>query len=401
MNARVLNILAEHPLVSAEQLGVLLASHPNVVRKELKQLQAKDLVIRINPRSPAISCRTLFYISKPGSAQTERVRSYGKYGQRLAHLWFVIERVFAVRNLFLQMGQPFHIKVWDVEAKTSFLFRNRTRSLILHGVGYIPLSYGPTPFVVEWDTGILEYEQARMARLLEWHHSLRSSAPPNKSISFVLLIVARDIHRLQVYYATLRAASLSRNLPVPPAYLATTRDVWRYSITAPIWYSFEGKREQALFANLPFTANTHLTPRLLNIRPQITTTKNVIDLKRVVFDASAPVSRTSLLAIKRDLSPQTKRVLDIVAAHPLLTAREIAMLLDDFSGQVPHGLKQLTGFGLLHALQMHGETRYLLSQIGIQYLAAANGFGRAVKAYGKARGWKHSLSQLVRHWEHT
>ncbi len=388
MRESLLKILAQHPLMSPEQLGVLLASHPNVVRKELKSLQEKNLVARINPRSPDLSTRAFFYLTNNGSAQ--------KYNARLAHLWFVIERAYAVQNLFLRLRQPFRVEQWDVECVARFAYRNQNRALAIHGWGMARWNENTIPFLVEWDIGILEYERTRMARLMEWHHTVRAQG---NSFPFVLLVVARDSDSLQAYYAQLRAASLSRNLSLPPTYFSTARELTNHPITAPIWYSTESKNKQSLFTNLRTLSNS--TRVFSNVLPRIISAKGKTNLADAIFDATNPIAISSLLALKRDLSPQTKRVLNEVAAHPILSAREISTLLDDVSGQTHRALKQLTQLHLLQAHHMSDETRYVLSHVGIHYLAATNGFGRAVNAYAQARGWKRSLSQLVRHWQHT
>ncbi len=388
MHERLLELLVQHPLLSPEQLGVLLASHPNVVRKELKILQEKNLVARINPRSPDISPRALFYAIYNGPAQ--------KYNSRLAHLWFVIERAYVVRNFLLRMRHPFCVEHWNVEGITRFTYRNQKRALSIHAWGIARVKDNSIPFVVEWDTGILEYERNRIARLVEWHQTLRAQG---NSFPFALLIVARDSDSLQSYYAQLRAASLSRNLAMPPTYFSTARELANHPITAPIWYSTENKNKLPLFANLRISTNS--TRFFLNVQPRTISAKTKTNLTDTAFDAANPTALTSLFALKRDLSPQTKRVLHEVAAHPLLNAREISTLLDDVSGQTHRALKQLKLLHLLQAHQLGNETRYVLSHVGIHYFAATNGFGRAVNAYAQARGWKRSLSQLVRHWQHT
>lgn len=396
MQERLLKILAQHPLLSPEQLGVLLASHPNVIRKELKTLQEINLVARINPRSPDISPRALFYVSQNGFAQLETQKSFREYAQRLAHLWFVIEHAYAVRNFLLRMLHPFCVEQWGVEGVARFSHRNQKRALALHGWGIARLNSRVIPFLVEWDRGVFEYERQRMAHLMEWHHALRA---PSNSSPYVLLVVARDLESLQAYYAQLRAASLSRNVSMPPIYFSTARELANHPIPAPIWYSTESRNKQSLFANLRTASKS--TRYFQNVQLRTISTKSKTNLTDTAFDSANPTAFTSLIALKRDLSPQTKRVLNEVAAHPLLTALEIATLLDDESGQTHRALKQLTQLHLLQAHQTHNETRYVVSHVGIHYLAAVNGFGRAANQYSKARGWKKSLSQLVRHWEHT
>ncbi|MCC7163519.1 MAG: replication-relaxation family protein [Anaerolineae bacterium] len=401
MDRPLLDLLEKHPLLSPDQLGVLLASHPNVIRKRLQLLQKEKLVARINPRSPALSPRALFYLTDAGLRLVGTKKNPDQYRRRLAHLFLVIERAYHVRNLFLRMQQPFGVTWWDVEGAARFSFRSRTRALPLHGVGLAQTSHCTLPFVVEWDTGVLEYERTRMARLVEWNYALRNQAGLADRSAPVLLVVAQDAQRLQSYYAHLRAASLSRNLPIPPTFLTVAGALMTYPIKAAIWFSAEGKNKQTLFANLP-TSNHPKAPFVFqSVRPRIALGKNAPDPATAVFDHTKPTCVGSLVALKRELAPQTKRVLDEVAAHPLLTALEYATLLADLSGQVHRGLKQLARLGVIQAHRRDDTIRYLVSETGVHYLAATSGFGNAAGAYRNARGWKRSLNELVRHWEHT
>ncbi len=391
MHERLLELLSQHHLMSPEQLGVLLASHPNVVRKELKTLQEKNLVARINPRSPDISPRALFYAIHNGPAQ--------KYNSRLAHLLFVIERAYAVRNFLLRMRHPFCVEHWNVEGITRFTYRNQKRALPIHAWGIALVKDNSIPFLVEWDTGILEYERGRMRHLLEYHNTLRVNTTERNPNPFVFIVVAQDLNNLQAYYTALRAASLARNLPMPTTFFATQREMLNRPITAPIWYGAESKNKQSLFANLRLASDSKSS--IANIVPRIARYPARANLADTKFDISNATSIASLIALKDDLSPQTKRVLNKVAAHPLLSALEISTLLDDLSGQVHRALTQLTQLRLLQTYRSQNETRFVLSDVGVHYLAAVNGFGRAANQYSRTRGWNKSLHQLVRHWQHT
>ncbi len=401
MDHPLLELLEKHPLLSPDQMGVLLSSHPNVVRKRLHALQKEKLVTRINPRSPTLSPRALFYLTDAGLKQAGSKKTLHQYLKRLAHLFLVIERAYNVRNLFLRMQQPFGLRWWEVEGTARFSYRNRTRQLALHGAGLARRSNGTIPFVVEWDTGVLEYERTRTARLVEWNYALRMQGGHVSRSVLLLLVVAQDAQRLQSYYAHLRAASLSRNSPMPPTLLTVAGALMTHPIKAPIWFSAEGKTKQTLFSNLPISNDPNSAQAFQSLRPRATSGKNAPDLATAVFDHTKPTSVASLVALKRDLAPQTKRVLDEVAAHPLLTALEYATLLADLSGQVHRGLTQLARLGVLQAHRRNDTLRYHVSQVGVHYLAAVSGFGNAASVYRNARGWKRSLNDLVRHWEHT
>ncbi len=113
------------------------------------------------------------------------------------------------------------------------------------------------------------------------------------------------------------------------------------------------------------------------------------------------MSLTSLAGLKRMLAPLAKRALDEVAAHPMLSTPEIALSLQISERGLQTMLKELRGFKLIQAASQERDERFVLTQLGIAYLAAAQGFGRAVKGYALARGWKHGTTSMANYWEHT
>ncbi len=124
-------------------------------------------------------------------------------------------------------------------------------------------------------------------------------------------------------------------------------------------------------------------------------------LEKVSFDPAHPTSTTSLVAIRRSLSPQSKTALELVAGHPLLSLDQIVLLSQQASLRVRLALQQLVGFQLVRQVSQEIEVRWLLTSTGIAYLAAVAGYGRAVKRFARLRGWKGGLESVVRHWKHT
>jgi hypothetical protein len=104
-----------------------------------------------------------------------------------------------------------------------------------------------------------------------------------------------------------------------------------------------------------------------------------------------------LAQIALNLLPLEKRILDEIAAHPLLTRDEIALLLQATRRRVQPGLAKMTTLKLIEA----HDGRNLIAPKGQKYLALAAGFGNAVQRYARARGWGKGFGSLMRHWEHT
>jgi hypothetical protein len=107
------------------------------------------------------------------------------------------------------------------------------------------------------------------------------------------------------------------------------------------------------------------------------------------------------VALKRILSAQEKRILETIAAHPMLLLSELALVSQESQWRVRAALGQLAKLKLVKPVSRGDETRFVLAEVGVAYLAAVAGFGRAARRYAVARGWKRGLGSVIRHWEHT
>ncbi len=398
----LLETLVEQPLLTAEQLGVMYAAHPNTVRGELKGLIRDGFIAKINPRSPELETRAVFYPTPKGMRETVCASSNKLMlsSRRLIELWLVLERVYFVRNFLLLLERPYSIQSWDVEVKEQFHWRNQVRTLNLHATGIAQPNGCRILFVIEWDTDILSRERQRLARWVEWNWAIRLS---NANARPIFLVLASEGPGLERYYAELRAAAFARNLPIPQTYLAIKSVVFRNPPTAPVWYFAETGKRTTLFdglqANPPAPSN--VIP-FVNLQANVATSQNQgRNLSYLLFDAAHPSTLSSLAALKRVLSPQAKSVLNEIGAHPMLSKDELAELLHGAPKRVHVTLTQLEEYKLIQATTAEQETRFVLTDVGGAYLAAVNGFGRRARKYAIARGWKRGTSMLVRHWQHT
>jgi hypothetical protein len=103
-------------------------------------------------------------------------------------------------------------------------------------------------------------------------------------------------------------------------------------------------------------------------------------------------ARTSL-----ELKPLAKVLLNEIAAHPLLTRKELGLLLRAPPRRVQSALTKMMELNLIEA----HDSRYLVTDRGQHYLALTAGFGNAVSRYARARGWGKGFESLLRNWKHT
>lgn len=398
----LLETLVEQPLLSAEQLGVMYAAHPNTIRGELKGLIRDGFVAKINPRSSELETRAVFYPTAKGVREIARACSnkITLSFRRLIELWVVLERVYFVRNFLLLLERPYAIQTWDVEVKQQFRWRNQVRSLNFHATGLAQANGCRIPFVIEWDSGILTLERQHLARCVEWNWTIRLTNANVLRPTF--LILANDSPSLERYYAELRAAAFARNLPIPQTYLAIKSVAFRNQPTAPIWYLAKTGKRTGLLDGLQVNSAPSQGIPFVNTQPHVTTRANQRkDLNSLPFDAAHPSTLDSVAALKRDLTPQAKLVLKEIAAHPMLSKNELAELLRAAPKRVLVSLTQLENWKLIQAMNAEEEVRFVLTDVGVAYLAAVSGFGRRARKYAIARGWKRGTSMLVRHWQHT
>jgi len=357
---------------------------------------------------------------------------------------------------------------WDVEVGKLFSAKGRAVWIPFHGAALMQRGPERSPstllrvnsaeskdgrwafVVVEFDLGRVpvERDRERLHQFVSAQDDPRYWGKDKEEFFPVLLVIAQDELRLQDYYNVLRSAALARQLPMPRAYLTTIgamlslRDASRN--TLPIWYStVSGQRTSLLFdtegaaAPMPDQVPWRKMP-LHHQGPILSLAKDDLgqaggvgaDAQNIgvtlALHASAgvtpelnlsneaePETTKSFAQISLNLKPLEKRILDEIATHPLLTRKEIVLLVQSSVRRVQPGLAKMTELKLIESIERAQDKlfdraqdksrreRYLLSPKGQKYLALTAGFGNAVQRYAHARGWGKGFDSLIRHWEHT
>lgn len=451
---QVLDALRDHPFLSARQLKLYLDWPLRTTRHYLQKLKQRGWVMRRNARQPWLHARSLHALAAPGIAEMaarlhlspERfAQRAGVDPQRLARLELMMERVFQVRTFLLWLrrtgpGWDWSTHQWDVEVSKLFHARGKAFRLPFHGGAIMSRPDARWNFVVvEWDLRRVpvEKDRERLIQLVIAQDDGRFWGPGHEELFPIWVLIAQDELRLQDYYALLRAAALSRQLPMPRAYLTTLAEVLtlRDYPARPIWYSTVSGRRTPLLHDAAGSSSplpTEAPWRRLSI-DKVPSDENRANRTRPFVGVAAEESASAVsmvegtsdpFAISRSLGTADKLILDEIANHPLLSPDEIALLLSLQPWRAKQAIGKLVALGLAEehsirapdaaplqslakasgmAKDSHraNENRYVLAYNAVPYLAMIAGFERAVRRFIRARGWLDGFSTLVRYGEHT
>ena len=349
------------------------------------------------------------------------------HSARLERLALTMRRVFQLRTLLLWLARPTAASssetkganpnwrpiAWDVEVARFFSTKERAEWIPFHGAAiFSQVVQSPRPetrwipTVIELDLRLVavEAERNRFAQFVAAQDDARFLSRETELQFPVFLIIAQDEFRLQEYYALLRALALSRQMPMPRAYLTTFLDMLklREDSGLPIWYSTVSSKCVPLLFDLE--GNRSLLPDPVPWRKLPLVTASAKDNFSVITpefpvkrDAPASNEPHQLAGLAFALLSLEKRLLTEIAAHPVLSQKDLTLLLQASERRVRPALAKLQGYGLI---EEHRE-RYLLAPRGERYLALSAGFGNAVRRYARVRGWGRGWEVLLKHWEHT
>lgn len=436
IHERVLMALCDEPFLSRRQLELELGCSDGWSRRGIARLVKQGLIRRYDAHQPWMHTRSLFAPTNAGVDEAARQvgmdaldfrREKSLHSARLERLAVTMGRVFQLRTLFLWLARPtaplkgdaqssignWQAVTWEVEVARFFSIKERAFWIPFHGAAIFRRASQPSsgesqwiPAVVELDLGRVpvQAERNRFAHFVAAQDDARFWKKEKEFHFPVFLIIARDEFRLQDYYTLLRALALSRQLPMPRAYLTTFRDMLRLREDSglPIWYSTISGRSVPLLSDLE--SNKRPIPDHLPWRkmPLLTTgTKEDIGVITPQFpvrrEPNDPNEQHQLAGLAFGLLPLERRLLDEVAAHPLLARKDLVTMLQASERRVRPALGRLQGYALIE----EQDERYLLAARGEHYLAQIAGFGNAVRRYAMARGWGRGLEPLLKHWEHT
>ena len=392
-----------------------------IARTQLSRDRMNQLVLVMER---VFQLRTLFLWLAP--SKTERAKGKGKHKGKAGQKQRKQETGVSQEPLQKANLGEWHTIKWDVEVGKLFTAKGNAVLLPFHGAALMQRGDGHWAFVVvEFDLRRVpvERERGRLAQFVAAQDDGRYWGKDKDQFFPVLLVIAADDLRLQDYYNVLRSAALARQLPLPRAYLTTFDAMLSLSEpegkTKPIWYStISGKYTSllsdtegvatALPAQVPWrkmplnaTGVRRAEAQIIGaLAPSAITPEPPVPNQDAPSDAKSTQSAGDMDELARTaltLWPLEKRLLDEIAAHPLLTREELMLLLQASLRRVYPALRKLTKLQLIQPR----EVRYLLTFKGQHYLALTAGFGNAVRRYARARGWGNGLEVLVRHWEHT
>ncbi len=485
----VLALLCEHPFLSRRQIELYLGLPERTVRQGLRELELRKWVWQTNARQAWMHTRCIYAPTQAGVTEVARNASlpYAEYQkrigfgpERLGRLVLTMEHVFQLRTFFLWLAASsrkhnleswrWRAAQWDIEVGKLFSSKGRAAWIPFHGAALMQRGTapsfsallkanhvtneasssteialkGPSPeerwafVVVEFDLSRVpvERDRERLDQFVASQDDPRYWGQDKEQFFPILLVIAQDELRLQDYYNVLRSAALTRQLPMPRAYLTTFKAMLslRNDNALPIWYStISGQRtslladtpgvagslpEQTLWRKLPLNQagvdeidpgniGVTLAPhtfRSAGVASELndagqSSTENIGVIAPELNEAeneSAENTR-ALAQIALSLQPLDKRILDEIAAHPLLTRKDLIVLLQVSRRWVQPGLTKLMALKLVQVQ----DAKYLIAPKGQKYLALTAGFGHAVRRYGHARGWGKGFDTLIRHGKHT
>lgn len=446
---RILKALRDHPLLSRRQLELQLNRPARSVRLGLAELAEQKLIVRYNGKQPGLHTRSLFALSLQGIAHlaqldyqlvNEFVREYGLHPARMERLILNLERVFQLRTLFfwLTRGKVWRSLTWDVEVGKFFSVKHSAFWIPFHAAALMqrqPTESDPHGKEKRWALVVVELDvhrvpverdRERLKRLIMAQKDWRYADRENRAFFPILLVIAQDEFRLLDYYTVLRTTAIANQVPMPHAYLTTFREMLslRNNPANPIWYSTASEKQTALLldapgiaadlpeqlpwrkmplAGLDVSASYEKSAKPIEKETEKQTGKNIETIVPELLTPLKPsadateYARASMGTIALTLSPLEKRLLDEIAAHPLLNSKQLVSLVKATPQKVNPGLAHLGRFLLV---ETH-KGKYVIAEKGISYLALIAGFGKATERYARARGWGMGFETLIRHWEHT
>ncbi len=444
---RVFQALRDHPFLSRRQLELYLQRSYRMIRLNLKNLGKHGWVQRHNARQPWMRTRSLFSLTENGvehAAMSARKRDAADYARqvgldmpRVEQLLVMMERVFQVRTFLLWLQQTkanwdWSMPYWDAELDKLFDTGDESFKVPFHGAAVMVRPNGRWNMVaVELDLRRVpvEKDRERLVRFVMAQTDRRFSRSENREEFPIWVLIAQDEFRLQDYYAVLRATATAQQVPMPRAYLTTFAQMraLRDDPALPIWHSTASGQRKPLLADTPGSSSPLPTQppwNKLRVEPQ-KGKEEIITWELLTRLSQGAEQKLDLREVKHCagaialvLKPLEKRVLEEIAAHPLLTTDEMALLLRLAPWRVAdaaqrlvelefaeeHLLPTTVGYTLQPAIKSRkdpSKKRYLLAEDGVHYLAMIAGFQHRVERYARARGWAQGFDSLLEHWQHT
>lgn len=458
----VLQVLLEHPYLDPTWIGEYLGA-PVRVNKALSLLRARGYAERWTFTREQTALRSVWAITPEGvcalaeqrgieNAALERAFTYRR--GRIVWLALNLERVTQVRRFvkLLEGLNPsnagprqslavaavaaplsplwkWQIVAWQEEVQVESKPGKFTASIPFHGQVMLKQCEGER-FVrcfIEYDNPNVPVpgQRERFARWLRAQRAQNTFDREGNLLTPALVVIAHDAYRLNEYIELFRRLALRYRFALPGIYLAaeTEVDAARADPAQRIWYSIGvGARRTLLEDESGWTVeleNPRWRPIVARVQGQ---TPILITPARQ--DRTRGVTLQEMAALNLALRLTDHKLMRWIAAHPLLSEQELAVLMPCDRAQVSKGLKKLVTLDLIEkksapspdalreiaetmmdtrTLKHKMKTRYwVTTERGERYLAAIDGFGAALVQYRRAKLWSpEQTERLVRQWSHT
>lgn len=438
---QIVDALAEQPGQTAKQIqrqGI-----PGNIPVLLSRAYALGLIEPVRMSPPGVHHRMAYFATglgidraaaRRGMTRDAFVKAY--MATRARNNWLVIkwDRVSMVRSVLLNIQDSLvsagnRLVEADVEVVRRFPWP-KGKSTVLHqdGAGIVVVRGGRWfSFCVMYDVGQVPVAamRSRFNSLMLVYKRLLRQRRYGETDFPVLVIVASSESRRNDYAHVLTSMARIEKLSLPDIFLCTESDLKQDDARAHSdspWYSLSEGRRTPLFAGVIGNSTPQPGKAQWQRYPKSRRSESSICPHRLARGIPPDPTWDGFASLSRSLTATQKLVLDAVAAHPLLTANQIAALLDLGVRAVFQAVEDLSVWTLIEkesspkalprskgavgsntidlSSSARGE-RYILTFLGIRFLALRSGYGQSVRQYSHARGWHRGFSTLVRYWDHT
>ena len=427
----ILRTLRDYPFLSESQLRWLWSWTKAVTQRYLWDVQGKGWVRRypffVETKHTTVWLYTVtakglqVLLQREPLSLSEYQQKYNFSISRLRWLALVLERVYHSREVLYHLhttNGKWDVRRWNSETEVRYPIANGARRLFFHCTANFcnDNTHRWLRLGIEWDTGDLPIEAERK----RWQDFVRAqgecpSAYYDDSHFPILFYVARDWQRMNQFKELIH--EIKRNI----------RESMPY-----IWLTYRAKLaqgEQNPASNLavwtdvveehwisqPLTCHKGVPEepaRFWRPRPwRMSFHGKQVELEPLDVTAALRPKISDMAMVALALHPLEKKLVRTIGSHPMLTASELAMVLESAKSKVWQGLDRLTRWQIIKPKACQAFTMrarrwdtikaYTLSDLGVIYLATAAGLGVTPKRLSLAHGWEKGFGAQVHHSEHT
>jgi len=459
---KLLEVLLQHPYLDPSWMGEYLGA-PVRVNKALSLLRARGYAERWTFTREQTALRSIWAITPEGVSAlaqqlgektSELVRAYAYRRGRMTWLVLNLERVTMIRRFvkILEGYNPFDtgprksVALAPIDAPVSPVWRwqviawreeiqiegkqgNSTRLVEFHCE--VTLKHCDDELylriLIECDNPNVpvQAQRARFVRWLKAENARRVIDANGNLLMPALVVIAHNAYRRGEYIELFRQIAIGNRLALPGIYVAAETDVDTVggNPAQRIWHNVNaGERRMLLQDERGWTKDfDHPRSRVIVMRVQAQAPVLVVPISE---SKNTGVAADDLAALNLAIRFTDHMLIRLIAAHPLLSEQEMAVLLECDRAQISVGLKKLVSMDLIESTSAPSpdallevaeiamdarkfkrklETRYYVTtEIGERYLAAIDGFGAALARYRQAKLWSPEQTQrLIRQWSHT